>query len=147
VLLLSCSLYNLPKENRYSRSYYKGTFPERRPLYMLPSLFTQPAVTPLQHQIAWWHPKVPRLKGGQYLRYQSWHSEFVSRTPYTKGSKETSLLGCYCIKAPKSRRTCPFNKEEESCKSAMCPNKKAQKEKAGQLNSHARDFTEHSLKR
>lgn len=133
MLLISCSLYNynLPRENRHSRSYYKETFWKKRQLYTSPSLFTQPAETPLQHEIAW-------------RQVSAWGTEKLALSIcapplINKGSKETLLLGCCTITALKSRRTCSFNKEEQSCKRVQCPlrwprNKKGIKQSCKRLH-------------
>lgn len=149
-MLLSCSLHNCnsPKESQHSRSYFKKTFPERRQLSTSPSLFTQPAATPLQQQMAQWHPKVPRSKEGQYLRYQEVGAHDLPLThPIGKGSKERRLLGCSIITALKSRQEehVLLTRKNSPVREYNVPQK--EKKKKGKSNSHARDLMECRLKR
>lgn len=116
---LSCCPHNcsLPKESIPSRSCYKETCPERSLPCGAPSPCTWPAVTPLQLQMALCHPRVPALKGGQYLRYQEAGTQYLPLTHLiSKGHKETSPLACYYHNSTQVKpRTCPFNREEQSC--------------------------------
>lgn len=71
----------------------------------------------------------------------SWHSVSAPTHLISKGSKETSLLACYYHNSTQVKpRTCPFNKEEQSCRKIQCYLTRGPRKKKKESNSYARAF-------